>query len=89
MDLHRQREGHPRVAELAATDVAEDVLAAGRVGRLALASTALGALLADSGLFPLEAAADAIGMSRDPEIAELNLLALEAGAELVGRPAED
>jgi len=56
------------------------------IDRLALASTALGALLEDSALFPLEAAADAIRLSRSPEIAALNLKALRAGSELVRGP---
>ncbi len=54
-----------------------------RVGKLHLATAALAALLEDSGIFPAEAFATAIGSFQDAEIAERNRNAVRAGAELV------
>lgn len=54
-----------------------------RVGKLHVATTALGALLEDSGLFPAEAFAAAIESFQRPEIAEANVKAMKAGAGLV------
>jgi Pyruvate/2-oxoacid:ferredoxin oxidoreductase gamma subunit len=53
-----------------------------RIGKPYAAAAALAALLEDSGIFPTEAFAAAIGSFRSSEIAERNLRALEAGAEL-------
>ena len=53
-----------------------------RVGRPYLATAALAALLEESGIFPREAFATAIESFQSGKIAELNLKAASAGAEL-------
>ena len=55
-----------------------------KVDPLSVAVVALGAVLADSGLFPLEAFGAAISKFQKREIAEVNLKALAAGAGLAG-----
>jgi Pyruvate/2-oxoacid:ferredoxin oxidoreductase gamma subunit len=55
-----------------------------RVGKPYLATAALAALLEESGIFPREAFATAIESFQRGKIAELNLKAASAGAELVG-----
>ena len=55
-----------------------------RVGRPYLATAALAALLEESGIFPREAFVTAIESFQRGKIAELNLKAASAGAELVG-----
>ena len=52
------------------------------VGRLSVGTAALAAMLEDSGLYPVEAFAAAIERSQRPAIAETNLKAIAAGAEL-------
>ena len=54
-----------------------------KVGRLHVATCALGALLEDSGLFPAEALATAIESFQRPAIAKANLEAVQVGAALV------
>jgi Pyruvate/2-oxoacid:ferredoxin oxidoreductase gamma subunit len=53
-----------------------------KVGRLSVAVVALAALLHRTGLYPLEALEKAIGTFQKPSIAEVNLNALRAGAEM-------
>ncbi len=55
------------------------------VGRLSVAATALGTMLADTRMFPVEAFAEAIRRSQSPAIAEINVKALSAGAELAAK----
>ncbi len=54
-----------------------------KINKLSVAVVGLGALLQDTGLFPVEALGTAISKSQKPKIAEANLEALEAGAELM------
>jgi len=54
-----------------------------KINRLSVAVVAMSAMLQDSGLFPVEALAAAITTFQGPKIAEVNLKALAAGAELV------
>jgi 2-oxoglutarate ferredoxin oxidoreductase subunit beta len=54
-----------------------------KVGRLSIAVVALAAVLAETGLFPVEAFETAISTFQKAKIAEINLKAMEAGAELV------
>jgi Pyruvate/2-oxoacid:ferredoxin oxidoreductase gamma subunit len=58
-----------------------------RVGRPYLATAALAALIEDSRIFPSGAFAAAIESFQNAEIAEFNLRAMSAGAELVERAA--
>jgi Pyruvate/2-oxoacid:ferredoxin oxidoreductase gamma subunit len=60
-----------------------------RINRTTLATVALGALLGDRALFPLEAFRAAIQRFQNPEVAALNLRALEAGAALVTEQPPD
>ena len=55
-----------------------------QVNKLSVATAALAALLADSGIFPKDAFAHAIWTFQKPAIAEINLKAVEAGAALSG-----
>ncbi|MEW6071045.1 MAG: thiamine pyrophosphate-dependent enzyme [Planctomycetota bacterium] len=59
--------------------------AARQVGRLAVATVALGAVLEDAGLYPIEAFAAAIRRAQGPAIAETNLRAVASGVELARR----
>jgi pyruvate/2-oxoacid:ferredoxin oxidoreductase beta subunit/Pyruvate/2-oxoacid:ferredoxin oxidoreductase gamma subunit len=54
----------------------------GDIGKLSVATAALAAMLEDTGLYPVEAFADAIRRSQSPSIAATNLQAMEAGARL-------
>lgn len=56
-----------------------------KISKLSVAIVAPGALLQDTGLFPVDALGTAISRSQKPKIAESNLKALEAGAELVSK----
>ena len=53
-----------------------------KIGRLSIAVVALATVLQDSGLFPVPALATAISKAQKPKIAETNLKAVQAGAEL-------
>jgi len=57
--------------------------AAKKISKLSVAVVALGAMLQETRLFPAQAMATAISAFQKPKIAEINLRALEAGAELV------
>jgi pyruvate/2-oxoacid:ferredoxin oxidoreductase beta subunit/Pyruvate/2-oxoacid:ferredoxin oxidoreductase gamma subunit len=59
-----------------------------KVDPLSVAVTAMAALLADTGLFPLDAFRAAVSKFQRREIAEVNLKALAAGAELAGAGKE-
>jgi len=54
-----------------------------KISKLSVAIVGLGAILQDAGLFPREAFGTAISSFQKPKIAEINLKALEAGAELM------
>jgi len=54
-----------------------------KVGRLSIAVVALAAVLAETGLFPIEAFETAISTFQKAKIAEINVKAAEAGVELV------
>ncbi len=56
--------------------------AAAETSRQSLAVIAVAALLAEAGLFPVDAFAKAISTFQKPKIAEVNLQALRAGAQL-------
>ena len=56
-----------------------------KISKLSVAIVALGALLQDTGLFPMAALGTAISRSQKPKIAQPNLEALEAGAELMSK----
>jgi pyruvate/2-oxoacid:ferredoxin oxidoreductase beta subunit/Pyruvate/2-oxoacid:ferredoxin oxidoreductase gamma subunit len=58
-----------------------------KVSRLSVGVVALAAMLQGSNLFPTEAFATAIATFQEDKIAEVNLRALHAGAELVGSRA--
>lgn len=58
------------------------IASAKKINRLAIGNVALGAMLADSGLFPLDALNDAISTLQKKAIAEVNLKAVDAGAAL-------
>jgi 2-oxoglutarate ferredoxin oxidoreductase subunit beta len=68
-----------RIRRLPFTQVAKDV------GKLSLSTAAVAAMLVDSGMYPAEAFADAIRRSQSPKIAEINLNAMGAGADLAGK----
>ena len=53
-----------------------------KVGRLSIGTVALGAVLAESGIYPADALAKAIHTFQRPKLAEANVKALAAGAEL-------
>jgi Pyruvate/2-oxoacid:ferredoxin oxidoreductase gamma subunit len=53
------------------------------ISRLSIGTVALGTLLRDTGMFPLEAFTAAIRAFQKPKIAEINVKAAEAGANLV------
>lgn len=57
-----------------------------RVGPTGVATAAMGAVLQDSGIYPVEAMARAVGNLRNPKIAESVAGALELGASLVRTP---
>jgi Pyruvate/2-oxoacid:ferredoxin oxidoreductase gamma subunit len=59
------------------------IATAKKVNRLSIGTVALGAMLADSDLFPLDAFKDSISALQKQAIAEVNLQALEAGAALL------
>lgn len=54
----------------------------GTIGKLSVATAALAAMLEDTGLYPVDAFADAIRRSQSPAIAATNLKATSAGARL-------
>jgi 2-oxoglutarate/2-oxoacid ferredoxin oxidoreductase subunit beta len=54
-----------------------------KVGRFSVITTALAAVIEDTGLYPIEAFAAAIRRAQKPAIAEMNLKAVEAGVELM------
>ncbi len=54
-----------------------------RIGPHSLAALAIGTVLQDTGMFPLEAFTSAIRNNQKPDIAEINIKAVLAGAELV------
>ncbi len=58
------------------------------VGRLSVATAALAAMLQATGMFSIEAFAEAIRRSQRPSIAETNLKALAKGAQLAGKAAQ-
>jgi Pyruvate/2-oxoacid:ferredoxin oxidoreductase gamma subunit len=53
-----------------------------KVGRLSIAVVALAAVLAETGMFPVEAFGEAISTFQKKKIAEINIKAAEAGAGL-------
>jgi Pyruvate/2-oxoacid:ferredoxin oxidoreductase gamma subunit len=53
-----------------------------KISRLSIAVVALATVLQDSGLFPVTALATAVSRAQKPEIAKINLKAVEAGADL-------
>jgi Pyruvate/2-oxoacid:ferredoxin oxidoreductase gamma subunit len=55
-----------------------------QVNKLAVATAAMAALVADSGILPKDAFAHAIWTFQKPAIAEINLKAVEAGVALTG-----
>jgi Pyruvate/2-oxoacid:ferredoxin oxidoreductase gamma subunit len=55
------------------------------VNKVAIATAAVAAMLKDTGLFPMEAFADAFRLFKSPAIAEENLKALATGSELIGK----
>jgi Pyruvate/2-oxoacid:ferredoxin oxidoreductase gamma subunit len=55
-----------------------------KTGPLGLATAALGAFLAETGLYPVEAVARAIEAARSPKLAEAGIKALKLGAAIVG-----
>ena len=63
------------------------VQTAKKVNRLSLGTIALAAVLADRGLFPIEALETAVSAFQKPAIAEVNLKAIKAGEELLLEPA--
>lgn len=56
---------------------------ASKTNKLAVVAAAMAAMLEDSGIFPVEAFAKAIRTFQNPKIAEINLQAMTAGAELI------
>ena len=56
---------------------------AAKAGKLSVTTGALSALLADTGVFPVDAFAEAIHAFQRKKIAEVNAAALSAGAEIV------
>ena len=52
------------------------------ISKLSISVVALGTLLQETGLFPVDAFASTISKYQKPKIAEINVKALEAGAEL-------
>ena len=63
------------------------VATAKKVSRLSVATVAFAVLLADSGMFPAQAFAEAISRFQKPAIAAGNLKAVDAGVALVAAPA--
>ncbi len=59
-----------------------------KAGKLSVASGAMATMLEDSEIFPVEAYATAIREFQSPKIAEINLKALTAGSELVGKASK-
>jgi pyruvate/2-oxoacid:ferredoxin oxidoreductase beta subunit len=59
-----------------------------KTGPLGLATAALGAFLAETDLYPVEAVARAIETARSPKLAEAGVKALKLGAKLVLEPAK-
>ena len=55
-----------------------------KTGPLGLATAALGAFIAETGLYPVEAMAHAIETLRSPKLAEASIKALKLGAALAG-----
>jgi Pyruvate/2-oxoacid:ferredoxin oxidoreductase gamma subunit len=53
-----------------------------QIDRLSIGVVALSAMLQDAGMFPLDAFSTAIRAFQKPKIADINVRALEAGAEL-------
>jgi pyruvate/2-oxoacid:ferredoxin oxidoreductase beta subunit len=53
-----------------------------KIDRLSIGVIALSAMLQDAGMFPIEAFSTAIRAFQKPKIAEINVRALEAGAEM-------
>ena len=53
------------------------------VGKLSVVTGAVAAMLQDSGLFPMEAFVKTISTFQSPKIAEINLKAVTAGAEMM------
>ena len=59
-----------------------------KVGRYSVITTALAAMIEDTGIYPIEAYAAAIRRAQSPAIAEVNLRAVEAGVELAKKMQE-
>jgi Pyruvate/2-oxoacid:ferredoxin oxidoreductase gamma subunit len=59
------------------------VRASVEISRLSIGTVALGTLLQDTRMFPLEAFTKAIRAFQKPKIAEINVKAAEEGASLV------
>ncbi|MCP4878496.1 MAG: 2-oxoglutarate synthase [Gammaproteobacteria bacterium] len=59
------------------------VATAKKINRLSIGIVALGAMLADSGLFPMDAFKESISTLQKKVIAEVNLQALDAGARIL------
>jgi pyruvate/2-oxoacid:ferredoxin oxidoreductase beta subunit/Pyruvate/2-oxoacid:ferredoxin oxidoreductase gamma subunit len=63
------------------------VQTARKINRLSVSTVALATLLGDTGLFPTEAYAEAISTFHKPDIADINLRALDAGHRLAADAA--
>lgn len=59
-----------------------------QISKLSIAVVALGNLLQETGLFPVDAFASTIAKYQKPKIAEINVQALQAGAELASQSSK-
>ena len=65
------------------------IVTAKKVSRLSIGAVALGAMLADSGLFPLDAFRRSVSTLQKKAIADVNLQAVEAGAAMVSQETSE
>ncbi len=65
------------------------VQTARKIHRLSVSTVALAAVLRDTGLFPTDAYAEAISIFHKPDIADINLKALDAGLGLAAEAASE
>ncbi|MCP4678455.1 MAG: hypothetical protein GY854_23670 [Deltaproteobacteria bacterium] len=56
-----------------------------KVSKLSIGVVALGAVLADTGIYPIEAYGEAISNFQKKKIADINVEAVKAGAEMLGK----
>jgi 2-oxoglutarate/2-oxoacid ferredoxin oxidoreductase subunit beta len=59
-----------------------------KVGKLSLSTASIGAVLEDSGMFPVDAFKEAIKSFQSEKIAEINIKAIDAGAELTSKSSK-